>query len=146
MSRSLARNVITQMVYTRMAGGNADEGSMSLALECISKADVSANEQQLTEDDKQFIKNTLTDITQHEEVLTERISTCLPDQWPLERIAYINKCILQLCTYEMLYCDQIPNNVAISEALLLANQFSDPKSTRFINGVLGAIQRKLTES
>ncbi|NMD38670.1 MAG: N utilization substance protein B, partial [Christensenellaceae bacterium] len=53
----------------------------------------------------------------------------------------VDLAIMRLSVFEMLYCLDIPNNVSISEAISLAHTYSDNKSARFLNGVLGAISR-----
>ncbi|MBE5808684.1 MAG: transcription antitermination factor NusB [Clostridiales bacterium] len=60
--------------------------------------------------------------------------------WSLERISKVDLAILRLGTAEMLYAGLAPG-IAISEALLLADEFSGDRSRAFINGVLGSISR-----
>ena len=48
---------------------------------------------------------------------------------------------MRLAAYEIFHRDDVPDNVAISEAMELADQYSEPKSSRYINGVLGAMER-----
>ena len=66
---------------------------------------------------------------------------------PLERIAPIDRNILRLGLYELLFSDrvQVPAKVAINEAIELAKTFGGDSSGRFINGVLGAIYKELGE-
>ena len=65
--------------------------------------------------------------------------------WKLNRIGKVDITILRLAAYEMFHRKDVPDNVAISEALNLSNQYSEPKSTRYINGVLGAMEREKNE-
>ena len=63
--------------------------------------------------------------------------------WSLERMPRVDLTIMRLATWEILYEKDIPGSVTINEAVELANRYSDPdSSSRFINGVLGAILRK----
>ena len=68
-------------------------------------------------------------------------------EWPLERIAPVDRNILRLGLYELLFADrtQVPAKVAINEAIELAKTFGGDSSGRFINGVLGAIYKELGE-
>ena len=68
-------------------------------------------------------------------------------EWPLERIAPIDRNILRLGLYELLFSDrvQVPAKVAINEAIELAKTFGGDSSGRFVNGVLGAIYKELGE-
>ena len=58
------------------------------------------------------------------------------EHWEISRMPVIDRSILRLGAYELLYRDDIPPKVAINEALELANRFSTPDSGKFINGVL----------
>ncbi len=66
-------------------------------------------------------------------------------EWPLERIAIIDRNILRIGLYELLYADknEVPPKVAINEAIELAKNYGGPNAARFINGVLGTIYREL---
>ncbi len=68
-------------------------------------------------------------------------------EWPLDRIAPLDRNILRLGLYELLFADrtQVPAKVAINEAIELAKTFSGDSSGRFVNGVLGAIYKELGE-
>lgn len=68
-------------------------------------------------------------------------------EWPLERIAPVDRNILRLGLYELLFADrtQVPAKVAINEAIELAKTFGGESSGRFVNGVLGAVYKELGE-
>ena len=61
----------------------------------------------------------------------------------ISRIPKISIAILRVAIYEMLYNEKVPNNVAISEAVLLAKKFTYTPDVKFINGVLGVIAKEL---
>ncbi|MDH7576225.1 MAG: transcription antitermination factor NusB [Bacillota bacterium] len=63
-------------------------------------------------------------------------------EWDLPRMANVDRNILRLGLYEMLYCRETPLNVAIDEALELAKTFSNEDAPRFINGILGRIAKE----
>jgi N utilization substance protein B len=60
-------------------------------------------------------------------------------EWPIEQMARIDKSVLRLAIYEILYNNSVPAKAAINEAVELAKQFGSDASSRFVNGVLGAI-------
>lgn len=64
----------------------------------------------------------------------------------LSRIPKVSIAILRIAIYEMLYDDNVPVNVAISEAVILAKKFTYAPDVQFINGVLGAIAKDKTNS
>ena len=68
-------------------------------------------------------------------------------EWPLERIAPVDRNVLRLGLYELLFADRaaVPAKVAINEAIELAKSFGGEQSGRFINGVLGAVYKELGE-
>lgn len=74
------------------------------------------------------------------------IEKAAPD-WPLERIAPVDRNILRIGLYELLFADrsQVPAKVAINEAIELAKVFGGDSSGRFVNGVLGAVYKELGE-
>lgn len=65
------------------------------------------------------------------------------DQWHLERLAYVDRNILRLALYEILFREDIPHAVAVNEAVELAKRFGGPDSGRFINGILGRVLEEL---
>ena len=70
----------------------------------------------------------------------------LAPEWPLEQIARIDRNVLRLGLYELLYCaNEVPPKVAINEAVELAKAFGSDNSSKFINGVLGTAYRTLVE-
>ncbi len=74
------------------------------------------------------------------------ISKCAPE-WPLDQIATVDRNILRLGTYELLFgnYDETPPKVAINEAIELAKTYGGDSSARFVNGVLGTIYREMGE-
>jgi transcription antitermination protein NusB len=68
----------------------------------------------------------------------------LADNWSLERMPNIDRAILRLAAWEILYNDEVPNEVAIAEAVNLASEFSTDDSPKFINGVLAKLAKGST--
>jgi N utilization substance protein B len=65
--------------------------------------------------------------------------------YEFERIPRIERNILRLGAYELLYSPQIPGKVAISEAIRLSRKFASPESATFVNAVLDAIYKKVED-
>ncbi len=63
-------------------------------------------------------------------------------EWQVERMAAVDRNILRLALYEMLYARDIPTNVSINEAVEMAKRFGGEESGKFINGILGAVARR----
>ncbi len=65
--------------------------------------------------------------------------------WKTDRMSRVSRAVLRLCTYEMLYCDDIPVNVSLNEAVELTKKFDDPKARAFVNGVLHSIKSEIEQ-
>ncbi len=75
----------------------------------------------------------------------DRIISNYSNKRTVSRIPKVNTAILRLALYEALYQEKVPINVAISEAVILANKYADDADAAFINGVLGAFSRDLAQ-
>ncbi len=62
--------------------------------------------------------------------------------WKLSRMAVIDRNVLRLATYELLFCPDIPQKVSINEAVDLAKKFGDMESGKFVNGILDKISKE----
>ena len=69
----------------------------------------------------------------------------LAPEWPVEQIATIDRNVLRIAIYEILYCSDTPPKVAINEAVELAKLFGSSSSPRFVNGVLGSLLNRRRE-
>ena len=67
------------------------------------------------------------------------------EHWRLERMPVMDRLILRMAVYELLHEPDTPPAVAIDEALELAKRFSTPEASKFINGVLDGVRRRLEE-
>lgn len=79
-------------------------------------------------------------VTEHRARLDEVIST-YAQGWTLDRMPAVDRNVLRMATFEVLYVDDVPNAVAVSEALHLVRDLSTDESPAFVNGVLGNIVR-----
>ena len=64
--------------------------------------------------------------------------------WTLDRMPAVDRNVLRLGIYELLYAEDVPDAVAVSEAMALVRDLSTDDSPQFVNGVLGAVQRNKT--
>jgi transcription antitermination protein NusB len=62
--------------------------------------------------------------------------------WHLSRMNLIDRNLLRMAAFELLFCDDIPAKVSINEALELAKTYGTPETTRFLNGILDKIARE----
>ena len=82
-------------------------------------------------------------IIENSEQIDSYISDNLKKGWKISRLSKVSLSVMRLAVYEMLFEEKIPVSVSINEAVELAKKYSDDAS--FINGVLGAIARKLPQ-
>lgn len=67
-------------------------------------------------------------------------------EWPLDQITIVDRNILRIGVYELMYNNEIPAKVAINEAIEIAKTFGSESSGKFVNGVLGAIYKDMLDS
>ncbi|MFN8389777.1 MAG: transcription antitermination factor NusB [Bdellovibrionota bacterium] len=65
--------------------------------------------------------------------------TCASEHWSLNRMGRVDRSILRLATFELVFLDEIPVNVAINEAIEIAKRFGAEESPHFVNGVLDRV-------
>lgn len=90
--------------------------------------------------DSQYIDETIQGVQKNQKEIDDQITKAAPE-WPLEQIASIDKTILRIAIYEILFSDDVPPKVAINEAVELGKTFGGQNSSKFINGVLGTVYR-----
>lgn len=81
-------------------------------------------------------------IKENQTQIDEMISNSLKD-WSFDRIPRVDRNILRIAVYELLFQKDVPTNVVISEAVNLAESLSTAESSAFINGALGTISKKI---
>ena len=70
--------------------------------------------------------------------LDEKISSFLTKGWRINRISKISLAVLRVAIYEILYCEETPDSVAINEAVELTKKYSLAVDSSFVNGILGS--------
>jgi N utilization substance protein B len=97
-------------------------------------------------DDSDFMSGIFLGVVEKKAIIDEIIEKAAPD-WPIEKISIVDRNILRLGLYELLFEDrtQVPPKVAINEAIELAKSFGGENSSKFINGVLGGVYKEIGE-
>jgi N utilization substance protein B len=85
-----------------------------------------------------FTEGLVAGVKEHQTRLDTMIAQ-VAENWRLDRMAAIDRNILRLGAYEMLFCPEVPAKVAINEALELAKRYSTAQSSRFVNGILDRV-------
>ncbi|MGG7176117.1 transcription antitermination factor NusB [Clostridium paraputrificum] len=92
--------------------------------------------------DLDYIKEVLDGVDEKRKDIDSIIESNLQN-WKLDRISKINLTILRMGVYEMKFLEEVPDKVALNEALELAKIYSDEKSVSFINGVLDKVLKEI---
>ena len=127
MNRKKSREIAMELLFGMTLSKNTLEETIEYFIEDY--------EMKLGTIDIEYIKNILEVVEKNIEILDEKITSALVN-WKLDRISKVNLTILRLAIAEMLYLDDVPEKVAINEAIELTKTYSDEKSVSFVNGVL----------
>ena len=97
-------------------------------------------------EDKSFTWQLVTGVVANLKEINEIIARAAP-QWPISQISIVDRNVLRIGIYELLYEDKeaVPPKVAINEAIELAKSFGGENSGKFINGVLGTVYKEIEE-
>lgn len=139
-NRHLGRIVALQTLYEQ--DFRREVGDPGLDLEEVLGRNIERYEE--TIEDKAFIEELVHGVSAREKELDDVIRPVAPE-WPIEQIARMDRVILRIGVYELLYEKGVPPKVAINEAVELAKAFGGDNSSKFINGVLGTILRNQEE-
>ena len=138
-NRHLSRSIVLQSLF------EWDFGSKSYK-EAFSIFERNAKEFADGLGDFSFMENLLKGIMERRKDIDLIIEKAAPD-WPIDKISIIDRNILRIGLYELLFADraQVPPKVAINEAIELSKSFGGETSSKFVNGVLGAVYKELGE-
>lgn len=138
-NRHLSRSVVLQTLFEWDFRSLSLEGALSSLERNIAEYAPAAG-------DAPFMEELLRGTIERTADLDMIIGKAAPE-WPLDRIAPVDRSVLRLGLYELLFSDRskVPAKVAINEAIELAKSYGGEQSGRFINGVLGAVYKELGE-
>ena len=92
-------------------------------------------------DDRAFIEQLVTGVDAKRSELDTVLQPIAPD-WPIEKIARMDRIVLRMGAYELVFGQDVPPKVVINEAVELAKAFGGENSSKFVNGVLGTLLRQ----
>ena len=95
-------------------------------------------EGRLSEENNEFVRELVDGVARYKGEIDNTIRRFAP-AWPLEQIPAVDRNILRLAIFEILYNNKVPVKVAINEAVELAKTFGGDNSPKFVNGVLGSV-------
>jgi N utilization substance protein B len=135
-NRHLGRIVALQTLYEQDFRLESEDGSFSL--DDVLARNIGRYEE--TIDDKSFIEELVRGVDEKKTEIDGILQPVAPE-WPIAQMARMDRVILRMGIYELLFMNEVPPKVAINEAVELAKAFGGDNSSKFINGVLGTVLR-----
>jgi transcription antitermination protein NusB len=136
-NRHLGRIVALQTLYEQ--DFRRDVGDVDFVLDEILARNAERYQEVL--DDKAFISRLVHGVSERNQALDDIIIPVAPE-WPIDQIARMDRVLLRMGIYELLFDNDAPPKVVINEAVELAKAFGGDNSSKFINGVLGTVLKK----
>lgn len=147
MTRGNARELAVHLIYAQEFTGEEPASVVNVRLnkEYYSKL---ASENQVYEDrpsraQRAYIDQVVSGVANRTEALNEIIQK-FSIGWDVTRISRLTRTIMQLAIFEILYMEDVPTGVAISEAVRIAKMYDGDDTGSFVNGILGSFARSLT--
>ena len=146
MTRANARELAVHLIYGREFTHEEPQQVVSVRLDKEYYAKLS-QENPVYEDrpsraQMAYIDNVVSGVANREEELNSTIGQ-FSIGWDVSRISKLTRAIMQLAIFEILYVDDVPTGVAISEAVRLAKMYDGDDTGSFVNGILGSFARSL---
>lgn len=136
MSRRLARETALQVLFER-----------DLSKETLITAEIVerwATEFVVPEASKTFAQELVDGTIAHQDEIDQTIASIAQD-WTLSRMANVDRNVMRLATYEILFCPDIPGRVSLNEAIELAKRFGGEESAKFVNGILDRVVASISK-
>ncbi|MFH5184849.1 transcription antitermination factor NusB [Paenibacillus sp. TAB 01] len=142
MRRRLARELALQSLYQM----EMNEVSMTEAIAHVVEEAQNDDEGQLTKSQDKIVPQEIAELVQGTVEHKQQIDGLLTDYlkgYKMDRLSRVDREILRLATFEMVFSDDVPPKVVVNEAIELAKHFGTDESGKFVNGVLGKMIREL---
>ncbi|MCA9331130.1 transcription antitermination factor NusB [Candidatus Saccharibacteria bacterium] len=136
-NRHLGRIIALQTLYEQEFRRECGDQDFDLS-EVLSR---NINRYKDTVDDREFIKELVNGVSLRVEEIDKLLQPAAP-KWPIAEIARMDRIVLRLSAYELLYSNSVPPKVVINEAVELAKAFGGENSSKFVNGVLGTLHKQ----
>ena len=147
MTRGNARELAVHLIYGREFTGEEPEQVVSTRLEKEYYEKLGAENDVYADRPSQaqlrYLDTVVSGVANRTEELNEQISR-FSIGWDVSRISRLTRCILQLAIFEILYVEDVPTGVAVSEAVRIAKKYDGDDTGSFVNGILGSFARSLT--
>lgn len=144
MKRRLAREIAVQSLYQMEMNEVVAEDAVNMLFDEVNEenelgidsADVSAIDD--------HVRELVNGVTENKTAIDDMLQGYLTG-WQVDRLSRVDRQILRLACYEMIFRDDVPPKAAINEAIDLAKHFGTDESGKFVNGVLGRLLQAVDE-
>ena len=147
MTRANARELAIHLIYGRDFTGEEPEQVVSVRLAKEYYAKLSEENDVYTERPTRYqiayLDSVVAGVANRTEELNEQIRK-YSIGWDVSRISRLTRAVMQLAIYEILYVEDVPTGVAVSEAVRIAKKYDGDDTGAFVNGILGSFVRGLT--
>ncbi len=132
-NRHLARTLAMQVLYQWDFINRPEDGLDSII-------DYIKHEFAPEFDDHAYVESTARGVIGHQKDIDAKLAEFAPE-WPVNNMTLVDRNIMRIGVFELMYNENIPSKVAINEAIEIAKAFGGETSGKFVNGVLGAIYK-----
>ena len=147
MTRGNARELAVHLIYAREFTGEEPQQVVAARLEKEYYANLAEENQVYTDRPSKaqvaYLDSVVSGVANRTQELNDTIQKYAIG-WDISRISKLARTILQLAIFEILYVEDVPTGVAISEAVRIAKMYDGDDTGAFVNGILGAFARELT--
>ena len=146
MTRANARELAVHLIYGRNFTGEDPQDVVAIRLNKEYYAQLSAENDVYAERPSRaqlaYIDGVVAGVANREEDLNDTIGK-FSIGWDVSRISRLARSVMQLAIYEILYVEDVPTGVAVSEAVRIAKKYDGDDTGSFVNGILGSFARSL---
>ncbi|WP_141506005.1 transcription antitermination factor NusB [Paenibacillus luteus] len=144
MKRRLAREIAVSSLYQmEMNEVTASDAVDMLMDELREENEIGADPSEIGSTDE-FVRELVLGVMEHKQAIDGMLMQFLTG-WHIDRLSRVDRQVLRLASYEMVFRDDVPPKAAINEAIELAKHFGTEESGKFVNGVLGKLLSEIEE-
>ncbi|MBH5318061.1 transcription antitermination factor NusB [Paenibacillus sp. GSMTC-2017] len=144
MKRRLSREITVSSLYQlEMNEVTASEAIEMLMEELRQENEIEADPSEIGSTDE-FVRELVNGVLENKQVIDGMLQQFLTG-WQVDRLSRVDRQVLRLACYEMVFRDDVPPVAAINEAIEVAKHFGTEESGKFVNGVLGKLLQEIEE-
>ena len=147
MTRANARELAVHLIYSQGFTGEEPDVVVATRLEKeyykLLSEENDVYEERPTRTQLAYIDSVVAGVANRQEMLNAEIQKYSID-WDISRISRLARSVMQLAIFEILFVEDVPTGVAVSEAVRIAKKYDGDDTGAFVNGILGAFARSLS--